>query len=759
MGKKSVSLLVLLLVVCLALPAYGAGTGPVNVKEPVMETAASSSADDVPKDVKISQEKAIEILKGFFEVPEDFRPEVYLNGEWQPGNRRVWAINFYKPYFSIYAVVDADSGEIISYNSNEDWLNPYGRRKAFLARYTREEARVFTENFIKKIAPDKFSKVSFVEENYYPGLKAGGLFEPVYYYFRFAKSGENIKPIDYYYGEEGINVTVNAANGQVTSYNLNWSEGKPIDEKTISKQKAEEIYAKYLGPELAYVRGYDQEKGVPYDFAKLMYVPQRFGYTGLPLTIRAKDGALISYAGGEVKQVPSLTEIDFSGAKTITPIKLKTPLTKQQAQKLAEEEIKKFDLDNLVLQSFETPDLKAQDLYFFNFNSAEGNGVNANVAVDATAGKIQSFGFWKNTGPYYPEAQSNQDSDAIGWEDAKNVALEYIKKYLPDKADQVRSIDYSQEINPIFKEPYQPYYFNFTRMVNGIPYMGNNIYAGIDREGQIINFNYNWDDITFPAPEKNMLSRDKAAELVLSKMGITLAYIMPKMYGYYGPDTPQKPEQPEKILVYTLKSVPDAAYIDAYTGEVLNYALKKPGTVNTSSPAVTINGETGRREAELLMNQGIFEAGSKIDLESVPTVKETVKFFASCLGLGARMYVQYETKTGEQTDPDEKYVDAALEQGLMTPDEVASLYKPLDRQQLAKLAVRFMGYDALAAKDEIFKLDVGDSRDIEKGLDGYVSSALALGIMEKSGDSFLPKDKVKFGDMVKVLYKAAELLR
>lgn len=754
------SLLVLVLVVCLALPVYGAVMAPEAAKEPVAEAAVSSSINDASKDVKISQERAIEIVKGLFEVTEDFRPDIYLNTEWQPGNRRVWTINFYKPsYFSIYSVIDADSGEIISFNKNEDWSTSYGRRKVFLAKYTREESRVFAENFIKKIAPDKFSKVSFVEENYYPGLKFGGLFEPVSYFFRFAKTGENIQPIDVYYGEEGINVTVNATNGQVTGYNLNWSEEKPIDEKTISKKQAEEIYVKYLGPELVYVRGYDAEKGTPHDFASLMYVPARFGYTGLPLTIRAKDGALINYAGDEVKEALPLTEIDLTGAKTVTPAKLDAPLTEKQAQNLAEEEIKRFGLDNMVLQSLEAPYPKAQDLYFFNFNSTKGNGINANVTVDAAAGKIQNFGFWKNSGPYYPEAQLNQDSDAISWEDAKNKAVEYIKKYLPDKAGQVRSIDYSQEVNPIFKDPYQPYYFNFTRMVNGIPYMGNNIYVGIGRKGEIINFNYNWDDITFPAPEKNILSRDKAASIMLEKMGITLAYIMPKMYGYSGPDAPQKPEQPEKILVYTLKSLPDAAYIDPYTGEVLNYAFKKPGTVNALSPTVTINGETGRREAVLLMYQGMFEPMSKIDLESVPTLKEAVKFLASCLGLGPRMYQEYEIKTGEKTDPDKKYVDAALEQGLITQDEVASLYKPLDRQQLAKLAVRFLGYDALAAKGEIFRLDVRDSNDIEKGLDGYVSSALALGIMEKSGDSFLPKDKVKFGDMVKVLYKAAELLQ
>lgn len=763
MRKKSlVTLLVLVLVVCLALPAYGAGMTPEKAGEMAVKAAGGATpVNDASKDVKISQEKAIEIVKELFEVPEDFKPEIYLNTGWQPGNRRVWTINFYKPSFSIYAVIDADSGEVISFNQGEEWSTPYGRRKIFLAKYTREEARVLAENFIKKIAPDKFSKVKFVEENYYPGLKFGGLFEPASYFFRFAKTSENIQPVDFYFGEEGINVTVNAANGKLVGYNLNWSEDKPIDEKTISKQQAEEIYIKYLGPELVYVRGFDEEKGKPYDAAKLMYVPERFGYMGPPLTIRAKDGALINYAGDEVKGVEPLTEVDFSGAKTITPTKLETPLTKEQAQKLAEEEIKKFGLVDMILQSFNNVPYskEPQDLYFFNFNSTEGT-VNANVTVNAATGKVQNLGFWKNTGPYYPEAQLKEASapEAISLEDAKNVALEYIKKYLPDKAGQVRSMDYSQEVNSKFRAPYQPYYFNFTRIVNGIPYMGNNINISVDQKDEVISLNYAWDDIIFPAPEKNILSREKAAGIMLDKISITLAYIMPKMY--YEPDAPQQSQKPEKILVYALKRLPDAAYIEPSTGEVLNYAFKQPGTIKSASSGVNIKGETGRREAELLMNQGIFEPSIKIDLESVPNMKDAVKFFASCLGLGPKMYPEYGLKMDEKekADPYKKYIEAALDQRLITDIEAKNLDRPLDRQELAKFAIRFLGFEAIAAKGEIFKLDISDAGDVESGFEGYISSALALGIMEKSSDKFLPKEKVKFGEMVKTLFRAAQIL-
>ncbi|MCR4429440.1 MAG: PepSY domain-containing protein [Tepidanaerobacteraceae bacterium] len=755
MKRALTSLLAIVLAASLALPAYGAGMAPEAAGKTAAEAVTSAPISNASKDVKITREKAIEIAKQLFDAPEDFKPEIYLNTGWQPGNRRVWSINFYKPYFSAYIAIDADSSEVISFNKNENWAYPYGKRKIYLAKYTREEARVFAENFIKKMAPDKFTKTTYAEDNYYPGIKAAGLFEPVNYFFRFVKSAE-IQPVEYYYGEEGINATVDATDGSIISYNLNWSDDKPIDEKIISKQQAEEIYVKYIGPELAYVRGYDENSGIPMDTARLVYLPSRFAYVGPPIVIRASDGTLISPSGVEVKNIPTLDEINLAGEKTFIPSKLNAPLTEKQAQKLAEDEIKRFGLDSMALQAYnETPYPKTLDLYFFNFISNDGN---ANATVDASTGKIQSFGFWKNTGNY-PEAQQNLDSPALNWEDAKNKALEYIKKYLPDKADQVQSTGYSQETDPTFKDPYQPFFFNFVRIVNGIPYMANSINIGVTQKGEITSLNYSWDDIIFPAPEKNILSRQKAAGIMMEKMGITLSYIMPKMYGYYGPDAPQKPQQSDKILVYTLKNLLDAAYIDSYTGELLNYALKEPVTAKSASPYITIRGETGRREAELFMNQGMFESGSSIDLESVPTIMDSVKFLTTCLGIGPDIYALNETKTGEseKADANKRYIDAAMVHGLITAAEASDLEKPLDRQHMAKLIIRFLGYEALASKGDIFKLDANDGSDIESGFEGYAASAMALGVMKKSENKFLPREKVKFGELIKTLYKAAEI--
>jgi hypothetical protein len=112
----------------------------------------------------------------------------------------------------------------------------------------------------------------------------------------------------------------------------------------------------------------------------------------------------------------------------------------------------------------------------------------------------------------------------------------------------------------------------------------------------------------------------------------------------------------------------------------------------------------------------------------------------------------------EKADPYKKYIDAALDQRLITDIEAKNLDRPLDRQELAKFAIRFLGFDAIAAKGEIFKLDLNDIGDVGKGFEGYVSSALALVLLEKIDGKFLPKEKVKFGEMVKTLYRAAQIL-
>lgn len=766
MRKRLFSLVTLVLVLCLAVPVYGASAPLENAKTEVVETAIVAKAPDgAPEEnVKISREKAVEIVKSLFEVPEDYQPEIYFNANWYPGNRKVWSINYYRPYYSIYASVDADTGEIIAYNRGEDWGYPYTKRKVFLAKYTRDEARIFAENFIRKAAPDKVSKVKFTEESYYYGPKFGGIFEPASYFFRFTKAEAGIQMVDYY-GDEGINVTVNAVNGEIMNYNLNWTEQEPISEKTISQKEAEDIYKKYLGPELVYVRGFDEKNGRPEDSARLVYAPARFGYMGPPLSIRAKDGALINYGGQEIKQIDPLENPDFSGAKTITPILLKTPVSRKEAQKIAENELKKFGLGEMSLQSYNNDPANPEGLYYFNFTGKETKEVNANVTVNAATGRIQGFGFWKNTGVYYPETQVKQDSSAtsaISWEDAKNKAMEFVSKFMPDKAGQVKFMGVPQEIN--VKVPYQNYYFNFTRIVNGIPYMGNSIGINIDSMGEVVGMNYGWDDINFPAPEKNIISREMAAEALFKEIGITLSYVMPKMYGYYGgPEAPQKPDTPEKILVYAVKRANDFAYIDAYSGKPLNYAFKEPGTVNPPFQTVEIKGDTGRREAQLLLEQGLFDPALKsLDLEKVPNLKEAVKFFTLCLGAGPdEPPYKPIIENGKEIkpDPDKKYTDAAVRHKLVTEDELRNLDKPLSRQELAKLTVRFLGYGPLAEKAGIFRLDAADEKDIDEGYEGFVASALALGIMEKSGDKFLPKEKVVFGEMIKALYSAAEILQ
>jgi hypothetical protein len=754
MKKGLASLVALVLVVCLSFPAYAAGAPPgESVKVVAGETPGGS---DSGQGVRISREKAVEIVKGLFKVPDDFKLDAYLNIDWQPGNRKVWSVNFYRPYFSIYAVVDATSGEVISFSKNAEWPTPYGRRKAFLAKYTREEAMVFAENFIRKAAPDKVSKVELATEGYYYGPKYAGIFEPASYFFNFKKTG-GIQMLDYF-GEEGINVSVDAVSGDITSYNLIWQDEEPLKEKIITLKEAQEIYKKYLGPELAYVRGFDETNGRPYDTARLVYVPGRQFFTGPPVVIRAKDGVLIDYGGTEVKEIEPISEPDPSGAKTVAPEFLKAPISMNEAQKIAEKELKKFGLENLMLQSFsEAGAPNPENLYVFYFFSKEDGATNANVTVNAATGNVQGFGFWKNTNRI-PAG----DEKSISWEDAKNKAVDFLKKYLPDKADQVRLISYKQDESSMsFKAPDLVYSFNFIRLVNGIPYTSNIIGISIDFKGEVVGFNYGWDEIVFPAPEKTIISREKAADVLFTEAGLALSYIMPNMYDY--PMRESSQNSPEKILVYALRQAYDIAYIDPYTGKPLNYALKEYTPAKPPSEAVEIKGETGSREAKLLLDQGIFDPAIKtIELEKEATLKDAVKFFVMCMGIGPEEppYMPEDAGKGSQAvDPDKRYIDAAVRHGLITDNEAKSLDRPLTREELAKLAVRFLGYGPLAEKGQLFKLDAADAGDVEKGYEGFVASSLALGIMEKLQDKFLPKEKVTFGFMIKTMYRAAELLQ
>ncbi len=136
--------------------------------------------------------------------------------DWQFRSVRVWTLSFYAKdvedgYISYNASFDAKTGELLSYNHDQDYKAPEQGSMTF------EQAEAFARAFIEQQSPDKVGQVKLVTE---PTERKEGDKLPVYYYFRYEREFNGIPfPANY------VTVSVKAdEKPEVMHYSLRWVE-------------------------------------------------------------------------------------------------------------------------------------------------------------------------------------------------------------------------------------------------------------------------------------------------------------------------------------------------------------------------------------------------------------------------------------------------------------------------------------------------------------------------------------------------------
>lgn len=189
-----------------------------------------------------------------------------------------------------------------------------------------------------------------------------------------------------------------------------------------------------------------------------------------------------------------------------------------------------------------------RQVWYLSWNSKNGNDGSISVRID-DQGTILSYYY------YRPYDYNQRKLPAVSRQEAKVKAEEFIKKINPDALSQVKLVDNHQQ-NSLMEVAY---YFNFIRMVNGIPFDANNIFVEVNREtGDVQGYQYNWlKNLAFPAADK-AISLEEAQKAYKEKLGLRLIYDytvdsdMVKAYAAYAPKY-------------------NSNYcIDAFTGEKIN---------------------------------------------------------------------------------------------------------------------------------------------------------------------------------------------
>ncbi|TCO77464.1 YcdB/YcdC domain-containing protein [Marinisporobacter balticus] len=274
--------------------------------------------------------------------------------------------------------------------------------------------------------------------------------------------------------------------------------------------------------------------------------------------------------------------------------------------KLAKEKF--YIPDNFTEFNYDVHMLDDKKVWNMHWHSKEDKDGSIEVSINDT-GHIIS---------YYSNRYKNYDEKKLpkySKEEGKKIADGFIKKVDANLFSQLKYE--ADQHNQIAEE----YGYHYVRMINNIPFYGNNVRTEVDSEtGKVTSFYCNWNDVfSFPKPEK-IISLEEAQKAFQEKLGLEMIY----KYRY-----DEKAIKP--YLVYTSKYKQDAS-IDAFTGEKVE--MKYPiryGRGGNAKEEVSSDGAAIELSPEEL--KAVKEASkllSKEDAEKIARntkILELTKFF------------------------------------------------------------------------------------------------------------------------------------
>lgn len=666
---------------------------------------------------EVTVEKAINIVKSAFEVPEAYSK--FSSGARTEGEKKIISLNWESPDNAgrFEAQVDSKNGEIISMYR---WSKA-DEEASKLPTITREKAVKMAQELLQKAVPDKAGFLRLTQDSQIVPLSGYGTSLNL----QFLRYQDNI-PV----ANDTASVDINMAAGQVSSYYLNWSDTElPTAKASISSEKAGQVFSGEKMLELQYL-------------LRQTYPPQKAQPPILVYTISHKSGGMIdAYTGQPVilqsgQYMPSDAKEMMSGGKGSADQAALTPEEIKEISDLANLK-SQADADSIVRKLAEVPD--EATLYSASLNqdyqdpsiriwslsyriASDTKPVEYYATLNAESGELLSFSFWY---------QYNLNDEAvISREEGLQKAQAWLKKVQPEKLQQVKlAAPYAEA------EQYEPnnWTFNYQRVVNGVLCPGNTIYVSIDRiTGKVNSYNINWSKIAFPGTG-NVMGMEKANAAYLAHMPMTLTYA--------------KETDKNNTAKFHLVYIPRAALpaqstsiIDAVTGVKLDWEGKELKD-NSAVSFDDIDGHFAKEQIELLGQSGIMtEYGTSFH------PNEAVKLVTV---LKAMIIANDGPYNSGMTD--EQVMEQAINRNWIDKSEAADAQ--VSRARMAKLMVSFLRLDFIAKNGDMFVIPYKDAAKIPAELKGYVGLTRGLGIINGDGEYFNPDHITARGETAAILVR------
>jgi len=740
-----------------------------NVQTPVAPieistttSAISTTNNEAEKSVKITKEKAKEIAKGIMktyfntEIDESkFTQRISLNTNYNGNQDSSWGIywdmNNMAKSINISVTLNANTGEVIQANNYERLANEENK----VPTITVKEAERISNDFLKKLQPSKFNE-SNIRENINNIL---GYYGTANYNFNYVNKVNGIE-----FDSNNINIEVDGVKGKVVSYYSNWNSDLKFPEikGVVDSKAAAEVFKNEVKMTLRYTSFmqnysyYENKKDI-----KLLYVPE-FSKGNM---LDAKDGKMIdpsnSVASAAAKDL-NQKEIEefYNKSKVITP--REKVIEEQEAGTIIKGFINKLYGEGYVIQGLgyeenvESDGKSGNKIWNASFNKGDSGkfNENGNISIDALTGGILSFNKYSSD-----DYSANKFNPKLTWEEAYTKAIEVVATYYPDKVKQIKTQQLHYNFNAMDKIGERNYYFNFSRLENGIEYNENSINVGFSAvTGEMNNLNSNWDkNIIFPEV-KNIITKENASEILFNKYKPVLVYT--QINKSVNLDKPEL----EMKLTYKLSDTNgmyENTNIDALTGKFINY---NGGNIDPNIELFKekINGSKAEKELSILAARGLIETAD-FKLDKKITQIDLIKMLVNARGYTPYMAdkaAELKFSNITKADVNYKYLQMAVSYGIMENSDGEFIGdKLVTKEDLAKTLVKYTNYSKLAEHSELFKINYKDIANISKGNLGYDAIAVAFGFVQIENNEFKPKDITTMEQLAIGVYNALNNVR
>ncbi|WNC13590.1 YcdB/YcdC domain-containing protein [Brevibacillus brevis] len=717
---------------------------PLPAAPPVAYAAESASPH-------VTKEQAIGLAQKWIAIPQDYKQEdaMFLDAERERFfGQSSWQITWQdkKDESGIYVRIDAATGELLQYSRYDS-----------SAKATSPSASISQEKALE-VATDFLQRVTSADER--KELAKPNQYGPLRFYstdisehaFTFTRV-ENGLP----FLENGFQVVVDRS-GEVSSFTREWTKGElPEPTSVLPVEQAEKLLAEKAGPSLLYKElssmtgAYDQDSGK----YKLVYEYSPRD----PQFVDAVSGAVVNALGqlAESKGVQPL-------GTTVSPQDdSRTRVTKEQAQQIAEQLIKKLPGEYRSEGSrggggrsgpggIEVRNWKFD---FTPLHTKGKPGDTVQVRID-DRGQLDEFSTSER-------ARFREDGakieKAVSWKEAEASAAALVKNLLSDRLGEIYLLDQQPSDEDLQNqlERGRAYEIRFGWIKDGVPIEDAEFFVQVNpQSGEAELLEVRPEDRTYLAGDKRKaIDASAAKKAERQQKSVMLTYYTPQQRHVQMPAANQK-----VMLVY--RYVGDQGVVDGLTGEWISFKQEqkkqRPGDIADHPQQEAL--EFAQRMGLLTAEGGSLEPDKQVTrgelAQMLARMTNRIEFHSS--------HVSSSDDEGENpfpfADVDDKHpqfaaIYKAVQYGLI-PKE-GSRFEPdkaVTRAQAADMFARLLGYGDLLDKPGIF---VSPYSDVAKKDTPAVTILHSLGLLPgEQSQSFHPNDPVTRAEAAQLMKAVLE---